>query len=59
MYFPPAHLRTILATEPGALSDLDFIYVWGEKMNEDMVNEAGRQYPKLDLVSAQATPTTT
>lgn len=50
MYFPPAHLRTILATEPGALSDLEFIYVWGEKMNEDMVNEAGRQYPELDLL---------
>lgn len=49
MYFPPAHLRTILATEPGALSDLEFVYVWGEKMNEDMVNEVGRQYPKLDL----------
>lgn len=49
MYFPPAHLRTILATEPGALSDLEFVYVWGEKMNEDMVKEVGRQYPKLDL----------
>jgi len=33
IYFPPAHLRTILSTEEGALSDLEFIYVWGEKMN--------------------------
>ena len=37
MYFPPALLRTILATEPGILADLELIYVWGEKMNEAMV----------------------
>jgi acyl-coenzyme A synthetase/AMP-(fatty) acid ligase len=50
MYFPPAHLRTILATEPGVLSDLELIYTWGEKMNEDMVKETGRQYPEVHLL---------
>ena len=31
MYFPPALLRTILATEPGILADLELIYVWVSK----------------------------
>jgi acyl-CoA synthetase (AMP-forming)/AMP-acid ligase II/NRPS condensation-like uncharacterized protein len=50
MYFPPAHLRTILATEPHVLSDLEMVYTWGEKMNEDMVKEVGRQYPALQML---------
>ena len=58
MYFPPAHLRTILDTESGSglpageglLADLELIYVWGEKLDSTLVDMVGARYPDVEML---------